>query len=264
MHIPARGGRRWHTSRLAFSSTLLLTLLLLTEQQTATTAHSILGYPKPYTTKSCRGCSACRRIKNPDHKRRNSKRRPAAVWRRGQKVTIRWYKNNHEGGFVRLSILPWRKKFSGKAHHKFAIYYGCWEQGLHACGRKSCGSDRRKRAFSRKIIVPRVIPNGVYIFSYMWYGGMSESRRTGRYGDYTSCSYVRIRGGRRTKYYRPFFRAGDTGRFATKPPGKCHTSASRPRVCSRGCRRKKPTVGIPSFFRGGKKLKLLRPGHYKK
>lgn len=249
---------RAHTPLLA----LLLLSVFLSLART-THAHSRLTNPKPYTRKTCKGCERCRKLQK-GVRGANSVRRPSVVWRRGQSVPIRWLKNNHEGGFVRFSLIPVRWMFAPWAHRRYAFYYGCWEQNRHRCRNRPCGSDRDGVAFRRRITIPSVIPNGVYVFSYMWFGGLSESRRTGRYGCYTSCSYIRIRGGRKiTKMFRPIFRAGKTGRHSTRPNGKCFTSAKSEWDCRWGCPKRKPFKDIPQIFKRGRRPKALTPSDYR-
>lgn len=180
-------------------------------------------------------------------------------------MTVRWLKNNHEGGFIRLSLVPTGKMYDAKAHTKFAFYQGCWEQNRHKCGRQACGSDRAHVAFRRMVSVPDNIPDGVYVLAYMWYGGLAESRSKGRYGDYTSCSFVRIKGGGRVhNSYMPIFHAGNTGRFGSRPKGRCHTAATSPLDCARGCEGRRNVVAIPEVFKSGRRPAAIKSSDYKK
>jgi len=88
-------------------STLLIILsilLLLTTSTLPVRAHSNLGYPLAYSKVACKGKRRwCQGACPPVWKglARNSPRKPAAVWRRGQRVRIVWHKNNHIDGFYR-------------------------------------------------------------------------------------------------------------------------------------------------------------------
>ena len=64
---------------------------------------------------------------------------------------VKWHKNNHHGGFVRLTLVPHEKMMDKKAHSDFAFWYGCFDTGQHRCENKfdskECGSDKQGYAF---------------------------------------------------------------------------------------------------------------------
>lgn len=152
--------------------------------------------------------------------------------------------------------------FDRRAHSSLAFYYGCWEQGLQRCyGTKECGADQSKGAFSRLITVPQVLPDGDYVLSMLWYGGVEYRRRKGKFSDFTSCSFVRIQGGLRKKYrFRPFFEVGNTGEFQNGD--KCLTSATYPGQCTRGCDWRNAFYAKPYPFGLGAKPRYLRLGDF--
>lgn len=241
------------TSQLAAYVLLSFSILLI---RSTVLAHSTLAEPRPYSIKECPSCEYCIQPNTARARENmnNMKNNPEVTWKRGQTVPIRWLKNNHEGGFIRLSMVPVSKMLQKNAHTHFAFYHGCWEQNVHPCGNRDCGSDTKGVSFRRNIVIPDVIPNGVYVLAYMWYGGLSESRRNGRYGLFTSCSFVRIKGGNSVvNKFQPVFRPGSTGRYTTVPFGKCFSSSDDPSSCKRGCENKGPLETIPKIFKNGKK-----------
>lgn len=46
-----------------------------------------------------------------------------AIWARGDTVDVEWFRNGHQGGFARLSLVPVKDMMSKKAHDDFAIRF---------------------------------------------------------------------------------------------------------------------------------------------
>lgn len=238
-------------------------------------AHSSLTLPEPYTRKLCKekSCRACPEFPPDRWRMPNDIDRPEVTWQRGQEVQIKWAKNNHDGGMVRLGVVPVDKMFDFDAHDQFAIFYGCWEQGLRRCERRTdncqvncrefdCAADKRNRVYSRNITIPKVIPDGIYALSYIWYGGIFYKRDFGKFSDYESCSFVEIKGGPFASSYQPFFDAGENKLFPKTPDGKCLTSATRPIECKTGCDNVRAFYDIPEPFRSGREPAPITPESY--
>lgn len=237
--------------------------------------HSSLTIPEPYTRKLCKepDCPACPEFPSDRSLMSNDEDRPEVTWQRGQEVEVRWAKNNHDGGFVRLGIVPINRMFDFDAHDKFAIYYGCWEQGLQRCENVNgnchfncrnydCAADKRNRVYSRKMVVPKTIPDGIYAFAQIWYGGIYYKRDHGQFSDYESCSFIKIEGGPLESSYQAFFEAGENKLFPETPAGKCLTSATRPIECKTGCDDVAAFHDIPEPFRSGRKPAPITPEMY--
>lgn len=224
-------------------------------------SHSYLAIPYPYSS-PCRGCSVCPVDTRPPREIRNILNNAhLRTWRRKQVVTIKWTKNNHNGGFVRFSFVKISDSFNASAHNHFAFYQGCWEQGKYDCKGRECGTDKRKHGFHRSITVPSNLPDGVYNFAFMWYGGVEYTRQFGKFPDYVSCAYIRVRGGARlTGSVRPYFKAGDTGDF--NHHGKCFTSATQQDLCRKGCPKKKAFYDIPNGFKKGQRPARIFASEY--
>eukprot|EP00168_Porphyra_purpurea_P017150 TRINITY_DN5800_c0_g1_i1.p4 TRINITY_DN5800_c0_g1~~TRINITY_DN5800_c0_g1_i1.p4 ORF type:complete len:149 (+),score=51.02 TRINITY_DN5800_c0_g1_i1:514-960(+) len=117
-------------------------------------AHSTIAWPRPTHHSDCaaipgrklqclgHGNTACPRTQRPNEAGGNW-RQPAATWARGQQVTLRYKKNNHEAvGFVRWSLVPSKLHYNNDAHTKFAFWWNCWGSGFHDCTGDECGSDK--------------------------------------------------------------------------------------------------------------------------
>lgn len=221
-------------------------------------AHSFLTKPEPYTkrtkeTADCRGVScinACPEFKADSSVTESA---PSETWRRGQIVWITWARNNHHGGFAGFSLVPVAQIHNNSAHELLTVSHSCWETGLHRCGPKEyCGSDNSGQAYGTNIKVPLVFPDGIYVFRYVWYGGLHFKRTHGHFPDYKSCTFVRIRGGSISEAaHRPIFVAGE-GRNIHN--GRCETSADAIGQCPNlACVRNRKITEIPKRFRTGQR-----------
>lgn len=238
-------------------------------------AHTFLTGPEPYNrkylTESCTksnspGCYlACPPYRPYVSRVSNTPSNPAAVWKRGEKVNIQWARNQHEGGFIYLSLVPINSSletalYSTALHDSLIFYSGCWSQGRFSCRGRQCGSDKNT-GYSRQIKVPSVYRDGVYVFSLTWFGGVR--RGFGHYPDYRSCSFIRIEGGKAvndgSRGVPVKFKAGNDPKrnaqgnvcnAATNEPGQCGIVGCRPQ-------RQYPAFnGVPKIFDGRKPGRL--------
>lgn len=233
---------------------LTLTLLLMVIPLCA--AHSWMNEPLTYNRRfigSCRGAECDRAC--PNKRRRgmnNSVSDPAATYRRGETIRVRWLRNNHRGGFTRLALVPVSKMFDHSAHDRLAFFYTCWDSFEIRCDGdfENCGSDQDRRAFGTNVRIPAVYPDGDYVMAYVWYGGLHFKRRTGKFADYFHCSHVRIRGGPVESDARPIY---TVGRSRSVRGQTCQTAVDRPRLCKRDddCLDRRSFFGVPRPFRNG-------------
>lgn len=213
--------------------------------------HSFLVSPAPMS-KWCKGCLSCNEVIESELTLSNVDK----TWKRGELVDIKWVRNNHNGGFVRLSIVPLDKIYDTLAHNKLAFYYGCWEQGLFHCGKnKKCGTDQHGMGFQRKVSIPDIVPDGVYIFAFMWFGGLHYKRKHGLFSHYTSCSLIRIKGGVTLReQYQKIFEPGDVGEY--EKDGLCLTCTAVEGQCLNGCTQISSFYSIPELFKSRKKKNI--------
>lgn len=53
--------------------------------------------------------------------------RPSATYRRGEKIRVKYVRNNHRsGGFVRLALVKPEDVMDKEAHERGAFHYSCW------------------------------------------------------------------------------------------------------------------------------------------
>lgn len=193
----------------------------------------------------------------------NSVEKPAAIWRRGDTEKVRWVRNNHFGGMVRLSLVPVALMDSRKTHEQLAFMYGCWATGPRPCKDVGCGSDQQGVGFGRSVRVPTVYPDGSYVLGLAWFGG--KKPHGGSIGDFYSCSHVRIAGGPLGgKMVAPFEPGENRMRPEAVRNGKCLAVVDRLGVCGRGgCMRGTAQYLAPFAARPGAQkpvtVKVVKP-----
>ncbi len=102
---------------------------------------------------------------------------------RGQRLYMKWTKNNHNSGFVRFTLVPKALRMNKAAHDMFAFRYSCWEAGEISCEPgTNCGTDETKKRFQTEVEIPRVFPNGEYVLGWTWYGGTQYRHLNGKEG----------------------------------------------------------------------------------
>lgn len=250
----------------------IIVVLLVLKCVRIVRAHSFLLKPLPYDkrtkdTSRCRGESCINACPLLITKSRTSPESPSETWRRGQSVRITWARNNHHGGFAAFSLVPVSHMHNSSVHWFLTILHSCWESNIYNCARSEyCGSDSARQAYSTRTTVPLVYPDGIYVFRYVWYGGLHFKRQHGFFPEYKSCSFIRIRGGPRSSVaYKPEFVSGTGPRIYD---GQCESSADAIGQCSNiACFKNKKMIGIPKRFRSGSRnlsfkerdiLKLMR------
>ncbi len=207
--------------------------------------------------------------------------KPAAVYRRGQVVTMKYTRNNHgPGGFVRYALVPLSFDWMNKdVHSKLAVHYSCWgetpveaqQSELHPdrFGFSFVGSDGDEHSFKKgyyvnKMKIPDVIPDGKYMIGWSWYGGCGCPLRTGGrqapceysyFADYWSCSFVEIKGGNPlAKEYKPVF-VGSS--FSNPKNSGCRAAHNSLGICTyEPCEGKKCKYQKPKEFYGSGPRKL--------
>lgn len=240
-------------------------------------AHSFLLSPTPYSFCWNRGISVCPPMyKGLDQNKCVTSTYPTIAnpyqsWKRNSSVKITWARNNHRGGFVSFAIVPITLMFRETILQQFTFYYGCWEQGIHSCkGKGKCEVDRRGEAFSAFVNIPSIIPDGVYAFSYVWYGGISRGNLKFQFPDYTSCSFIEIKGGPLKETFQPTFHLRQKNNFSGVERGgdkyihgsTCTAFVRRQGVCVPKCDRKNTFTGLPLPFNNGLLPPLLHSKLY--
>lgn len=255
--------------------TTSLTIVYFVLQQfcSSTEAHTSLFYPKPYRDGYDKYCfpnkypRACPKINISGSllPMLSSKNKSFTTWQRGKTYRISWKVNNHHSGFISFSLIPldiignvtWKERwiettkrmFDSRLHRQFSIYMGCYKQTVK-------GSMDIDSIYSTRIRIPKMFPNGMYVFSLLWFGGFptrEDSTRTDKlisatptpspsptiyyrpnaFSDHRSCAIVKIKGGKklRTKgKYQPVFNANSGNINPARVPNnlKCEAVLDRP------------------------------------
>jgi len=209
-------------------SLALVTVALLVQ---GTHGHSFLTIPEPFSlVETCRiggarGFEAHCPGPCPQYDFREDKTpdMPSRTYKRGERVEIRWTKNNHLDGFMRISLVPIDEMWSKQAHAHYAFYFGCWSDNQFSCNEyerhRDCYYDLENLGYKSEITIPTIYPDGVYVFGYSWYGG---GKVFGSFGDYYDCAYVEIKGGPREASFPTAFESWE---------GSCMSSVGRLGVC---------------------------------
>lgn len=153
------------------------------------------------------------------------------VWKRGSKQIVEWTRNGHRTGFVRLTLVPVKKRESRKAHTKHTFHFACFEVNKKPCiagaNGMFCGTDRW--LYATEVTVPDYVEDGEYVLGWSWYGAYASppkgSTQKFHFGDYWSCAYITIQGGTEVVKRKmiPSFDHGGKGRCSamTNKLGVC-------------------------------------------
>ncbi|CAN8066953.1 unnamed protein product, partial [Agarophyton chilense] len=257
----------------------------MTQPQSTSPITCRLGGERAFGIDDCRGPCDLRAIRGA-RRRANfwSPAHPAATYARGQKVVIKYTRNNHgPGGFVRLSLVTPAQMMDRGAHGRNAFHYSCWgarpvlaaraELRKDRFGFSMIGSDGEQHGFGKgyymtTVNIPTVVPDGNYVLAWAWFGGTGGGLRSGTkaqfpsshgyFGDYYSCSFVRIRGGVRSTSYRPRF-INDMRKFSS---AGCMSTTDRPGPCAREPCYKRAFFRRPASFARGRSPRALTPANF--
>ncbi len=120
---------------------------------------------------------------------------PVMKWKRGDRKRVKWHRDNHSNGFIRLTLVPAWDRMNKSEHDAHKFFYSCFDANRVKCDKKDyCGTG--KYISSIGFDVPAV-PDGDYVLGWSWFGSFSEKNGKVDYhfADYWSCTKVRIRGG---------------------------------------------------------------------
>eukprot|EP00168_Porphyra_purpurea_P002319 TRINITY_DN1266_c0_g2_i2.p2 TRINITY_DN1266_c0_g2~~TRINITY_DN1266_c0_g2_i2.p2 ORF type:complete len:208 (+),score=16.54 TRINITY_DN1266_c0_g2_i2:688-1311(+) len=152
--------------------------------------------------------------------------------RRGGVLNLRYTRNNHHGGFARFSLVPADRAMDAHFHTRAAFLYTCWDTGAFKCRTRrerwrDCKYDNKSMAYKRRLRIPRVYPDGLYVLGFAWWGGLDDGKGfNAALGDYYDCSYMRIQGGRACSAFTSRRLTRQGSRAASQAP------AARASTCS--------------------------------
>lgn len=173
---------------------------------------------------------------------------------------------------MRLTLVRPQDMMNKKKHSENAFFYSCWganpvtaksnELGKDRYGFSLTGSDGDQHNFGKgyyqtDVTIPSCVPDGDYVLGWVWYGGIGSSvlgnvqqkpTNYGYFGDYWSCSYVRIQGGVPLSSSCSVIFRNDMSKYSSQG---CMSSADAPGVCAREPCLKKGTYQMPKSFKNG-------------
>lgn len=140
----------------------------------------------------------------------SASRTPAVTIARGASITVKWPRNNHAGGFIRLA---WTQTSGSDVHANFDNGVqeilchevgGCFpDDASNPNGGDSGPGDGSSRACSTSIDVPLHLADGEWTLQWAWFGGAFAL------GDYYSCIDYKISGGPSGPKLGAVFNGGD-------------------------------------------------------
>lgn len=204
----------------------------------------------------------------------DSPSKPAAVYRRGQRVTVKYQRNNHApGGFERLTLVPVAKMMDKRIHERNAFFYSCWG----AKTKVASAADRKKDKFGfsitgndgtehghapafyeTHITIPACVGDGDYVLGWVWYGGIgapvegnhpTKPKEWGFFADYWSCAYVRVQGGVPIQQKCKVTFDNDMNQFSS---AGCMAANDHPGVCTWEPCKRNGHFQKPKPFKGGR------------
>ncbi|KAI9136526.1 hypothetical protein BKA69DRAFT_144625 [Paraphysoderma sedebokerense] len=102
------------------------------------------------------------------------------VHKRGDEITVKWPRNNHPGGFIRLALVPFDSPQTHEDFDKNVVLYTCHETDCQSrdLQKQPLGPDDpkygdNKNLCSQKIKIPDWASDGKYTLQWKWHGGGS-------------------------------------------------------------------------------------------
>jgi hypothetical protein len=121
-------------------------------------------------------------------------------FQRGQKVPVKWWWNNHDGGFIKMALIKTMVDNVSAKDQKYFLNNENIIQGqcyTHDCDRNSGGDPGNTKVCKGvDMEIPSWVSDGVYILQWSQIGGYnSEGIATRQLPIYHTCANIRISGG---------------------------------------------------------------------
>jgi hypothetical protein len=136
-------------------------------------------------------------------------------FQRGQQVPLKWWWNNHDGGFIKISLIKTMANFveagseDALLHRVNTIQGQCYTR---ACDRfRGFDSGQTRACEGAPVEIPNWVSDGEYILQWSHFGGYnSDAVATRQLPIYHTCANIRISGGaalqeRPSDWTAPFF-----------------------------------------------------------
>jgi len=136
------------------------------------------------------------------------------VFKRGQKVPVKWWWNNHDGGFIKMALI---KTMEDNVPAKDQQYFLRNENIIQGqcytgnCNRDGFDPGNTHECSGKDMEIPSWVTDGVYILQWSQIGGYnSQAVATRQLPIYHTCANIRIEGGvtvttRPTDWIAPFY-----------------------------------------------------------
>lgn len=138
-----------------------------------------------------------------------------------------------------------------ETHERNAFHYSCF----------GAGADEEGKNATVKVRIPSVIPDGVYVMGWAWYGGLEGNRKQNKvdnpnprayFGDHWSCAIVEIRGGQMEEEWEKMFLPN-----VQEWEDGCLTGADDVGICKYEPCDGKAEIMKPRVFRNGRRANIL-------
>jgi hypothetical protein len=137
---------------------------------------------------------------------------------RGQRVPIKWPRNNHPGGVIRIAFAPVEQSDNPAAFDANVIKRVCHEQPCNAANQASTMCETF-------VDIPAHLKDGTWTMQWAWYGGGQGL------SDYYSCVDFNIRGGATGPKPAETFTGGDARNKDNSKCFICEGCATRLGLC---------------------------------
>ena len=208
-------------------------IFVLTSSVTNVETHTSIIHPPPISYFTTCRVGNNRNCPGPCPNQLLRKDKTMKTVRRGSTLYVITRKNNHFGGFIRWSIVKVKDMWKKDKHTRGAFFYTCHDVRLSSCNYANkawCKGDKKNQYYTQKVFIPSVFPDGDYVLSMVWYGGLFSTKDSGNFGDYYDCMYIKIRGGPLVWEYRPTYAMGPS---VTGKQGHCKATVNRIGYCWR-------------------------------
>lgn len=160
------------------------------------------------------------------------------VVKRGDKISIEWLRQNHPGGFIRLSMTQFELSDDQASFNNNVVKYVCYETNckedsedvnlgnLNGHGNNKCSTDFQ---------IPNNLPDGPITLQWTWFGGgIYFGQQDTVFANYVSCADMVLQGGQEytQEQLSPIFQGGDS---ANPSSNQCrYWGANRAESCPEG------------------------------
>lgn len=144
--------------------------------------------------------------------------------KRGETIPIKWLRQNHPGGFVRIAFTSFDQSDNNGAFDSNAVKYVCYETNCRQSEHNPMLGENNgpgSQECSTSVTIPDNIPDGKLTLQWIWFGGgVLFADNKASFANYVSCSDLIIQGGAsyQSHQIKSTFQGGDA---VTSDPQQC-------------------------------------------